>query len=355
MKVLITGHDGYIGSVLTPAVRARGHAVVGLDACLFEGCDFGAQPEPVPAIRRDIRDVLPADLEGMDAVVHLAAISNDPMGNLDPARTYEINHVASVRLAELAKEAGVSRFVFSSSCSLYGAAREGDLLTERAAFNPVTAYGESKVLVERDVSALADESFSPTFLRNATVFGESPRLRLDLVVNDLVAAAHTTGRIVVRSDGTPWRPLVHVHDVVSAFLAALEAPRERVHDEAFNIGATSENYRVRDVADTVASLVPGSSVAYAEGGGPDARSYRVDFSKAERELPGFRPTWTLAAGVARLREAYQRHGLDAAATAGSRYVRLRRIQELRDAGKLGSTLRRVAVERSGQAPAPARR
>jgi nucleoside-diphosphate-sugar epimerase len=339
VRILVTGHDGYIGSVLMPAARDRGHDVVGLDSFLYEGCDFGRGPDPVDAIRRDIRDVEAADLEGFDAIVHLAAISNDPMGDLDPTTTYEVNHAASVRLARLAKDAGVRRFVFSSSCSLYGTATQDDLLTEQAAFNPVTPYGESKVLVERDVSALADDRFSPTFLRNATVYGDSPRLRLDLVVNDLVAAAHTTGQIVMRSDGTPWRPLVHVEDVVAACLAALEAPRERVHTEAFNIGRNAENYRVRDVAERVAEVVPGSRPTYAEGAGPDPRSYRVDFSKAERELPGFRPTWTLAAGIEQLRQAYEREGLDAAAVQGPRFVRLRRIRELVGAGELDTRLR----------------
>jgi nucleoside-diphosphate-sugar epimerase len=345
VRVLVTGHDGYIGSVLVPAARARGHDVVGLDTFLFEGCGFGREPEDVVSIHRDIRDVEAADLEGFDAIIHLAAISNDPMGDLDPASTYEVNHEASVLLARLAKAAGVRRFVFSSSCSLYGAATQEDLLTEHAAFNPVTPYGESKVLVERDVSALADDGFSPTFLRNATVYGDSPRLRLDLVVNDLVAAAYTTGRIVMRSDGTPWRPLVHVEDVVAACLATLEAPRERVHDQAFNIGRNAENYRVHDVAEMVAELVPGSFATFAEGAGPDPRSYRVDFSKAEHELPGFRPTWTLAAGIEQLRDAYESRGLDAAATLGSRFVRLRRIRELMDAGELGPGLRWASAER----------
>lgn len=350
MKLLITGHDGYIGSVLSRVARAEGHDVVGLDTFLFQGCGFGREPDEVPSIRHDVRDVPASDLRGLDAIVHLAAISNDPLGDLDPAWTYEINHRASVRLARLAKEAGVPRFVFSSSCSLYGAASPDDLLAESADFSPVTPYGISKVLVERDVSALADDDFSPTFLRNATVYGDSPRLRLDLVVNDLVACAHTTGEILVKSDGTPWRPLVHVEDVARAFLAAVEAPREAVHNEAFNIGRTTENYRVRDIADLVAALIPGAHVTYAEGGGPDRRSYRVDFSKAEDSLPGFRPTWTLARGIEQLRDAFRRHGLGETDVQGTRFVRLRRIRELMDAGELGPALRWSTGERQEVAP-----
>ena len=270
MKLLVTGHDGYIGSVLTPMARSAGHEVTGLDAFWFEGCALGPEPEAVSALRLDVRDAEIEQLRGFDAVVHLAAISNDPVGHLDPARTYEINHLGSVRIAKLAKRAGVERFIFASSCSLYGAASPDDLLTESAPFNPVTPYGESKVLAERDLSALADDEFSPIFLRNATVYGYSPRLRLDLVVNDLVANAFASGEVVIKSDGTPWRPLVHVEDVARAVLAALAAPREAVHDEAFNIGTTTENYQVRDIADIVAAAVPGSRVIYEDGGGPDA-------------------------------------------------------------------------------------
>jgi nucleoside-diphosphate-sugar epimerase len=339
MRIVVTGHAGYIGSVFVPIAKDAGHEVVGLDSFFFEGCDFGRAPEAVRSIRRDVREVSPSDLEGVDAVVHLAAISNDPMGNLDPARTYEINHEASVELARIAKEAGVSRFVFSSSCSLYGAASPVEFLTETAAFNPVTPYGVSKVLVERDVSELADDAFTPVFLRNATVYGDSPRLRLDLVVNDLVASVHTTGEILIKSDGTPWRPLVHVEDVATAFLAALEAPREAVHNEAFNIGRTQENYQIRDVADIVTEMVSGSRVTYAEGGGPDERCYRVHFGKAEASLPGFEPKWTVPDGVRQLIDAYRKYELDGSDVAGSSYVRLRRIQELLDQERLSPALR----------------
>jgi nucleoside-diphosphate-sugar epimerase len=339
MRVLITGHDGYIGSVLAPFLRDASHEVAGLDTYLFEGCSLGEDADDVPAQRVDVRDVGIELLRGFDAVVHLAAISNDPMGDLDPSLTYEINHLASVRLARLAKEAGVERFVFASSCSLYGAASPNEFLTEDAAFNPVTPYGESKVLVERDVAGLSDDGFSPTFLRNATVYGYSPRLRLDLVVNDLVASAFVSGDILIKSDGTPWRPLVHIEDVARAALAALEAPREAIHNEAFNIGRTRENYQISDVADIVTEIVPGSRATYADGGGPDARCYRVDFSKAEAALPGFEPRWSVSDGVQQLAQAYGRYGLEPQDLASPRFVRLRRIQTLQSQGKLSPDLR----------------
>jgi nucleoside-diphosphate-sugar epimerase len=338
MRVLITGHEGYIGSILAPLVRDAGHDVVGFDSYLFQGCSLG-QSEEIPAEHIDVRDVELKHLRGFDAVIHLAAISNDPIGDLDPARTFEINHMGSVHIARLAKQAGVERFIFASSCSLYGAASPDDLLTESASFNPVTPYGESKVLVERDVAEMADDDFSPTFLRSATVYGYSPRLRLDLVVNDLVASACVTGEILIKSDGTPWRPLVHVEDVGGAYLAALEAPREAVHNEAFNIGRSQENHQVRDLADIVTGTVTESRVIYAERGGPDKRSYRVDFSKAETSLPGFRPRWTVMEGVRQLTDAYSRYGLKVSDLSSPRFIRLRRIQALLEAGELDPDLR----------------
>jgi nucleoside-diphosphate-sugar epimerase len=349
MRVLVTGHDGYIGSVLATFIRNAGNEVAGLDSSLFDGCSLGEEKHEIPARLVDVRDIEVEHLRGFDAIVHLAAISNDPMGDLDPALTYDVNHVASVRLAQMAKQAGVGRFVFASSCSLYGSASPDDFLTESAAFNPVTPYGESKVFVERDVSKLADDDFSPTFLRNATVYGFSPRLRLDLVVNDLVSSAFVTGNILIKSDGTPWRPLVHIEDVSRAALAVLNAPRETVHNEAFNIGATRENYQVRDVADIVTEVVPGSRVTYAEGGGPDKRCYRVDFSKAEDALPGFEARWTVADGVRELADAYARYGMDGEDLVSSRFVRLRRIQALQAEGRLGPDLRWISTPESAVA------
>lgn len=338
MRVLITGHNGYIGSVMAPMVQAAGHEVVGLDTFLFERGTFGQDAAEIDAMRMDLRDVQVGDLRGFDAVIHLAALSNDPLGDVNPQITYDINHLGSVRLAQLAKEAGVGRLIFASSCSLYG--RAGDeMLTEEAAFNPITPYGVSKVLFERDVAKLADDDFSPTFLRNSTAYGVSPRLRADVVVNNLVAIAFTTGEVLIQSDGTPWRPLVHIEDITRAFLAVLHAPRELVHNEAFNVGRSEENYRVRDLGALVEQVVPGSRVQYAEGGGPDPRCYRVDCGKLMRTLPEYQPQWTVRRGMEQLRDAFEANGLTREELLGDRYFRIKRIRALQTEGLLDASLR----------------
>lgn len=338
MRVLITGHNGYIGSVLAPMVRAAGHDVVGLDTFLFDGGTFGNYGPRIEALRMDLRDIQVSDLRGFDAVMHLAALSNDPVGDLNTQCTYDINHLGSVRLARLAKDAGVQRLIFASSCSLYGVAGD-EMLTEDAPMNPITAYGRSKVLFEQDVSKLADDDFSPTFLRNATAYGVSPRLRADVVVNNLVGIAYTTGEVLIQSDGSPWRPLVHIEDIARAFIAVLHAPREVVHNEAFNVGRSEENYRVRALGALVEQVVPGSKVRYAEGGGPDPRCYRVDCSKLMKTLPEYQPQWTVRQGMEQLRDAFERHGLTRDELLGDRYFRIKRLLALRSAGLIDESLR----------------
>lgn len=338
MRVLVTGHNGYIGSVMTETLRAAGHEVVGLDTLFFRECTFGPDTATIPAVRADVRDVKREQLEGFDAVIHLAALCNDPLGSMNPQLTYDINHRASVRLAELAKAAGVSRFLFASSCSLYGVAGE-DMLQEDADFSPITPYGESKVLVERDVAKLADDNFTPTFMRNATAYGVSSRLRLDVVINNLVAVAYATGEIFIQSDGTPWRPLVHAEDFSRAFRAALEAPREKVHNEAFNVGRTQENYRVSELAEMVGEVVPGSRIRYAAEGSSDPRSYRVDCSKLESTLPEYDPQWTVRKGIEELYAAFQKHGMSAADFDGADFFRIRHIQRLQQQGRIDDAMR----------------
>jgi nucleoside-diphosphate-sugar epimerase len=341
VRVLLTGHDGYIGAVMSQVLLDGGHEVVGLDSHLFEQCSFGEYESPIPSLRRDIRDVERKDLEGFGALIHLAAISNDPLGNLNPDCTYDINHRGSIHLARLAKSVGVSRFLYSSSCSVYGAASPDEILTEVAGFSPVTPYAESKVMVEADLKELADDDFSPTYMRNATVYGVSPRLRGDLVVNNLVGWAHTTGRVHLKSDGTPWRPLVHVEDLCLAFACVLTAPRESIHSEAFNVGRNDENYRIGAVAEIVQKAIDGSQITFEEGAGPDPRCYRVDFGKIRRVLPGFEPRWTVPRGVDQLLEAYRRIGMTQEDLEGDRYLRIKHISRLLEEGLIDSELRWV--------------
>ncbi len=339
MRVLVAGDRGYIGAVLVPFLRAAGHTVEGLDLDLYEGCDLGPGPEETQRPTLDMREVEPRHCAGYDAVVCLAALSNDPVGHLNPAATYSINLDGTIQLGRAAKKAGVERFMFASSCSLYGAAGS-EAVTEVAELFPVTPYGETKAMAERELSRLADDSFSPTYLRNATAYGFSPRLRLDIVVNNLTAAAMTTGKVSLESDGSPWRPLVHVEDICRSFLALLEAPRELVHDEAFNIGRAEDNVQVRDIAEMVREAVPGSTVSLAAEAGPDLRNYRVDFSKLAATFPDLVLRWNVPAGVQELVRAYSEYRFSHDDFVSSRFVRLRRIQELLSAGVIDEMLRR---------------
>jgi nucleoside-diphosphate-sugar epimerase len=338
MRILVTGHLGYIGTVMVPILIDAGHEVVGLDSDLFRACTFSPGIRPVPELRLDVRDVQPAHLRGFDAVVHLAALSNDSLANLKPEITQEINFAASVRLARLAKEAGIPRFLFASSCAVYGKAG-GELVDETAEPDPVTPYNISKVRVEQEVGKLADDAFSPTFLRNATAYGVSPRLNCELVLNNLVAWAFTKGLVFIKSDGSPWRPIVHIEDISRAFLAVLEAPREAVHQQAFNVGRNEENYCIRDLANIVQEVVVGARVEYAKDGVPAPRSYRVDFGKIQRLLPRFQPRWDVRRGVGQLHAAYREAGLTVDDFEGPRYKRIEALKQLLAAGQVDATYR----------------
>jgi nucleoside-diphosphate-sugar epimerase len=332
MRVLVAGDRGYIGAVLVPFLRAAGHDVDGLDLDLYEGCDLG--PSPADAGTRpprDIRDVIPGQV-----------------GDLNPETTYSVNLHGTMNLALAAKQAGVPRFLFSSSCSLYGAAGSA-AVAEDAEQNAVTPYGETKIKAERELSLLADDNFSPTYLRNATAYGASARLRLDIVVNNLTAVAMTTGKVRLESDGSPWRPLVHIEDISRAFLAVLEAPRGLVHDEAFNVGRADDNVQVRDIAEMVRAAVPGSALSFADGAGPDLRNYRVDFAKLNDTFPDLSLRWSVSAGIEELAIAYAKHDLTYEDFTSSRFVRLRRIRELVAAGLVDEAMRRRT---SGHLPSP---
>lgn len=338
MRVLVTGHKGYIGTVMVPMLQSEGFDVVGLDSDLYRNSTYGPPPAAIPEMIKDIRDIEADDLRGFDAVIHLAGLSNDMLGDLNPTLTYEINHLASVRLAEMARDVGVSRYVFASSCSNYGAAGD-EALDETAKLNPVTPYAISKVRVEADVSQLATDSFSPVFMRNATAYGVSPRIRFDIVLNNLTAWAYTTGNVHMKSDGSPWRPLVHIEDISRGCIAALRAPREIIHNQAFNVGRTSENYQVRELAGFVKEVVPGCEIDFAEGAGIDKRNYRVNFSKYEEKLSDYPLQWDARKGVVDIYEAYKRIGLNKDDYEGPKYKRIAQLHHLLDTGQLDETLR----------------
>jgi len=338
MKVLITGHDGYIGSVMVPLLQAAGHEVVGVDTFFFSNHHFEPISKAILELHLDIRDFVPEEFEGFDAVIHLAALSNDPLSEINPELTFEINHRASVSMAKLAKEAGVQRFLYASTCSVYGVANQEELATEETSLRPLTPYSTSKVRVEADLSELADGTFSPVFLRNATAYGWSPHFRSDLVVNNLACWAYTTGEIRIMSDGTPWRPIVHVRDIANAFTSVLAAPREVIHNQAFNVGLAEENYQVRDLAGIIQEDFPDCIINYDEHGGPDPRSYRVDFSKIARCLPEFKPTWNARRGVGELHKAYKEINLTREDFTSQKYVRIAHLRALIQEGSLDDRL-----------------
>jgi nucleoside-diphosphate-sugar epimerase len=338
MKVLVTGHKGFIGTVMVPILLNEGFDVTGIDTDLYRYCTYGDSPLEVPSIDKDVRDVTKEDLKGFDAIVHLAALSNDPLGDINPDLTYDINHKASVRIAEMAREVGVKRFLFASSCSMYGKAGD-DVLDETADFNPVTAYAKSKVYVERDVAPMASDSFSPVFLRNSTAYGVSPRIRFDLVINNLTAWAYTTGKILLKSDGTPWRPLVHIEDITQAVVCALKADREVIHNLSVNVGSNEENHQMRDLAQFVKEVVPNCEIEIADGAGPDERCYRASFDKIHRVFPEFQTKWTAKMGVEQCYQSYVKHGLNREEYEGVKYKRIAHIMNLIEEGKLGTDLR----------------
>lgn len=340
--ILVTGNTGYIGPVMTKILQQKSYKIVGLDLKYYDGCKFLPQEQeylPIKQIVKDIRDVNGSDLEGITSIIHLAGLSNDPLGEINPSLTHEINYMASIRLAELAKKMDIERFIFASSCSLYGIAQNNKSLTEEGELNPITAYAKTKVAVEHEISRMADNNFHPVFMRNSTVYGVSPNLRLDLVVNNLVASAYLTGKVTVLSDGTPWRPIIHVEDFCNAFLAALESPIDNIHNQAFNVGINEENYRVIDIANMVAEIVPNCRVEVLNETGLDERTYRVDFSKIKETLQNFQPKWNLRDGIIELYNKFKEFNLTPDEFKSSKYFRVRWLRQLIDNKLLDSNLR----------------
>jgi len=338
MKVLVTGNKGYIGTVLCKKLLDEGFEVIGLDAGFYDGCNFFKESFAIKQITKDVRNVVKDDLLGADAIIHLAALSNDPMGALNPRLTFDINYLASLNLAKLAKELKVGRFIFSSSCSVYGVAGD-EKINEDGKLGPVTEYARSKVESEREIARLADGSFSPVFLRNATVYGVSPMLRVDLVVNNLVGWAFTTGKIRIMSDGMPWRPLIHIQDICQAFIAVLKAPRDLIHNQVFNVGQNSQNYRVKDIVETIERAMPEASIEYTGEHGLDSRTYRVDFSKFNKTLNNyFKPEWDMEKGVKELLLAYKINKLNQQEFEGDRLIRLKRIKKLLQENRVNEDL-----------------
>ncbi len=336
-RVLVTGHKGYIGSVMAPMLAQAGYEVCGLDTGFFSQCTLVPDGVSIPSVWKDVRDITRDDLRGFDAVIHLAALSNDPIGNLDRDWTRQINYEGSVRLAECAKAAGVKRFLFSSSCIMYGMAK-ANVATEESPLDPRTEYARSKVQAERAISALADDHFSPTFLRNGTIYGLSPRMRFDTVLNDLVATAVTTGKVVIHSDGKPWRPVVHIQDVARAFMTVLQAPIAKVHNQAFNTGAANLNYQVLTLAEITARAVPGCTVELEARSGADQRTYKADFSKFARTFPDFKFHWNAEKGAVELRQALQSISFTFADLTGDRFIRLKWLRHLLNTGELQRNL-----------------
>ena len=339
-RVLVTGHNGYIGSVMSPYLVSRGFEVSGLDIGYFSECTLVPDAAQIPAVKKDLRDLAPENLKGFDAVVHLGALSNDPIGNLNDSWTEEINYQASVKLAELAKAAGVGRFLFSSSCIMYGSA-DSLIVTEDSPLDPKTEYARSKVKAERALTALASDNFSPIFIRNGTIYGVSPRMRFDTVLNDLVGSATTTGKVVVHSDGKPWRPVMHVQDVARYFEAFLEAPREKIHNQAFNAGSNELNHQIIELAEIAVKTVPGGKLEMVPKPGADQRTYKADFGKFARTFPDFKFRWNAASGAAELYDAFKRVGLTHADYTDKKFTRLKWLRHLMDGGQLDHNLRWV--------------